>query len=63
VVVSHYRVNLGAISTGYAIPIGVNDEVVMNRVDALATPAANVLAEDVMEFLFPDAPPDGGLEP
>jgi hypothetical protein len=29
----------------------------MNRVDALAAPAVNVLAEDFMEFLFPDAPP------
>jgi hypothetical protein len=63
VVASHYRVNLGAISMGYVIPEGLDDEVEMNRVDALATPAANVLAEDFMEFLFPDAPPAGGLEP
>jgi hypothetical protein len=27
VVASHYRVNLGAISTGYVIPEGLNDEV------------------------------------
>jgi hypothetical protein len=33
---SHYRVNLGAISTGHVIPAGVDDEVEMNRVDALA---------------------------
>jgi hypothetical protein len=32
-------------------------------VDALAAPAANVLTEDFMEFMFPDAPPAGGLEP
>jgi hypothetical protein len=32
----------------------------MNRVDALTAPAANVLAEDIMEFLFPDAPLAGG---
>jgi hypothetical protein len=63
VVASHYRVNLGAISTGYVVPAGVDDEVEMNRVDALTTPAANVLMEDFMEFLFPDAPPAGGPEP
>jgi hypothetical protein len=60
VVASHYRVNLGAISTGYVVPVCVNDEVEMNRVDTLAAPAANVLAEDFMEFLYPDAPPAGG---
>jgi hypothetical protein len=54
VVASHYRVNLGAISTGYVVPIGVDDDVEMNRVDTLAAPAAHVLAEDFMEFLFPD---------
>jgi hypothetical protein len=54
VVASHYRVNLGAISTGYVVPIGVDDEVEMNRVDTLAAPASHVLAEDFMEFLFPD---------
>jgi hypothetical protein len=59
VVVSHYRVNLEAISTGYVVPVDVDDEVEMNCVDMLATPAADVLAEDFMEFLFPDAPPAG----
>jgi hypothetical protein len=34
----------------------------MNRIDALAAPAANVLAEDFMEFLFPDSPPASGPE-
>jgi hypothetical protein len=63
VVVLHYQVNLGAISTGYVVPIGVDDEVEMNRVVALAAPTANVLAEDFMDFLFPDAPPAGGLDP
>jgi hypothetical protein len=62
-VASHYQVNLEVISTGYVIPEGLDDEVEMNRVDALAAPAANVLAEDFMEFLFPEAPPAGGLEP
>jgi hypothetical protein len=60
VVVSHYRVNLGAISTGYAVPVGVDDEVEMNRVDTLVAPAADVLAKDFMEFLFSDAPPASG---
>jgi hypothetical protein len=60
VVASHYQVDLEAISMGYVVPIGVNNEVVMNRVDALAAPAANVLAEDFMYFLFLDAPPAGG---
>jgi hypothetical protein len=63
VVASHYRLNLEAISTGYVIPEGLDDEVEMNRVDALAAPAAHVLTEDFMEFLFPDAPPASGLEP
>jgi hypothetical protein len=63
VVVSHYRVNLGAISTGDVVPAGVDDEVEMNRVDTLAAPAANVLKEDFMDFLFPDAPPASGPKP
>jgi hypothetical protein len=63
VVASHYQVNLGVISTGYVVPAGVDDEVEMNRVDMLAAPATNVLAEDFMEFLFPDAPPASGPEP
>jgi hypothetical protein len=66
VVASHSRVNLGAISTGYIILEGLDDdgaEVEMNRVDALAALASNVLAEDFMEILFPSAPPAGPLEP
>jgi hypothetical protein len=62
VVASHYRVNLGAISTGFVVPIGIDNEVEMNRVDALTAPAANVLIEEFMEFLFSDAPPAGGPE-
>ena len=49
-----------AVSTGYVVPVGVDDEVAMNRADALAAPAADILAEDFMDFLFPDAPPAGG---
>jgi hypothetical protein len=60
VVASHYRVDLEAISMGYVIPVGIDDEVEMNHVDTLAAPAANILAEDFMEFLFSDAPPAGG---
>jgi hypothetical protein len=55
VVASHYWVNLGAISTGYVIPEGLDNEVEMNRVEALAALAANVLVEDFMEFLLSDA--------
>jgi hypothetical protein len=60
VVVSHYRVNLGALPTGYIIPEGLDDdgaEVEMNRVDALPAPVADVLADDIMEILLPDAAP------
>jgi hypothetical protein len=53
-------VNLEAISTGYVVPFGVDNEVEMNRVDTLAAPAADMLAEDFMEFLFPDVPLAGG---
>jgi hypothetical protein len=60
VVSSHYQVDLEAVSTGYVVPVGVDDEVAMNRADTLAAPAADVLAEDFMDFLFPDAPPAGG---
>jgi hypothetical protein len=47
---------------GYVAPVSVDDEVEMNHVDTLAAPAANILPEDLMEFLFPDAPPAGGPE-
>jgi hypothetical protein len=62
VVASHYQVDLEAVSTGYVVPIGVDDEVAMSRADALAAPAAKILAEDFMDFLFLDAPPAGGPE-
>jgi hypothetical protein len=61
VVASHYQVDLEAVSTGYVVPVGVDDEVAMNRADMLAAPA-DVLTEDFMDFLFPDAPPAGGPE-
>jgi hypothetical protein len=62
VVVSHYWVNLWAISTGYVVPAGVDDEVEMNRMHTLAAPVAIVLTEDFMDFLFPDAPLAGSPE-
>jgi hypothetical protein len=61
-VVSHYRVDLEAISTSYVVLVSVDDEVEMNRVDTLAAPATNILTEDFLEFLFPDAPLAGGPE-
>jgi hypothetical protein len=46
VVASHYQVDLEAVSTGYVVPVGVDDEVAMNHADALAAPAADILAKD-----------------
>jgi hypothetical protein len=62
VVASHYQVDLEDVSMGYVVPIGVDDKVAMNRADALAAPAADILVEDFMDFLFLDSPPDGGPE-
>jgi DNA-binding Lrp family transcriptional regulator len=56
VVASHYQVDFEAVSSGYVVPVGVEDEKAMNRVDALAATAADMLAEDFADFLFPDAP-------
>jgi hypothetical protein len=55
VVRSHYEVNFEAVASGYVIPEGVEDEVAMEQVDALAADAAEMLTEDFLEFLFPDA--------
>jgi hypothetical protein len=60
VVASHYQVDFEAVSTGYIVPDGVDDETVMNRADALAAPAADMLAEDFTDFVFPDAPVASG---
>jgi hypothetical protein len=59
VVGSHYQVNFEAVASGYVIPEGVEDEVAMERVDALAAAAIETLAEDFEDFLFPDAPDPG----
>jgi hypothetical protein len=58
-VASHYLVDFEAVSSGYVVPVGVEDEEAMNRVDALAATAADMLAEDFADFLFPDAPGAG----
>jgi hypothetical protein len=55
VVRSHYEINFEAVAEGYVVPEGVEDEVAMKRVDALAADAADALAEAFEEFLFPDA--------
>jgi hypothetical protein len=54
VVRSHYEVNFEALAEGYIVPEGVEDEVAMERVDALAAEAAGSPAEGFEEFLFPD---------
>jgi small-conductance mechanosensitive channel len=55
VVRSHYEVNLEAVASGYVVPEGVEDEVAMERADELAAAAAETLAEDFEDILFPDA--------
>jgi hypothetical protein len=59
-VASHYQVDFEVVSSGYIVPVGVEDEVAMDRADALAATAADMLAEDFTDFLFPDAPAGGG---
>jgi hypothetical protein len=59
VVASHYQVDFEAVSSGYVVPVGVEDEMAMNRADALAATAADMLTEDFTNFLFPDAPGAG----
>jgi hypothetical protein len=55
VVRSHYEINFEAVTEGYIVPEGVEDEVEMERVDALAADATEALADAFEEFLFPDA--------
>jgi hypothetical protein len=43
------------VAEGYIVPEGVEDEVAMEHVDALAADAAEALAEAFKEFLFSDA--------
>jgi hypothetical protein len=58
-VVSHYQVDFEAVSSGYVVPVGVEDEVAMNRAGALAATATDLLAEDFTDFLFLDVPGAG----
>jgi hypothetical protein len=60
VVASHYQVDFEAVSSGYVVPVDVEDEVAMDRADALTVTAADMLAEDFTDFLFPYAPAAGG---
>jgi hypothetical protein len=52
-------VDFEAVASGYVVPDDFENEVAMDRADALATTAADALAEDFMDFLFPDAPGAG----
>jgi hypothetical protein len=56
VVASHYQVDFEAVSSGYVVPFGVEDEEAINHADALVATATDMLAEDFTDFLFPDAP-------
>jgi hypothetical protein len=49
-------VNFEVVASGYVVPEGIEDEVAMERADVLAAAAAETLAEDFKDFLFPDAP-------
>jgi hypothetical protein len=62
VVRSHYEINFEAVAEGYIVPEGVEDEVAMEHVDALAADAAEALAEAFEEFLFPVLTPKFGKE-
>jgi hypothetical protein len=46
---SHYQVDFEVVSSGYVIPVGVEDEEAMNHVDALAAPTVDALAKDFMD--------------
>jgi hypothetical protein len=52
-------VDFEVVASGYVVPEGVEDEFAMERADALAAAAAGTLAEDFMDFWFPDAPDAG----
>jgi hypothetical protein len=63
---SHYRVDVAALATGYIVADELDEdgaEAEVNRLDVLAAPDANILADDFEEVLFPNAPPAGHLEP
>jgi hypothetical protein len=60
VVASQYQVDFKAVSSGYVVPVSVKYEVAMDRANALAATATDMLAEDFTDFLFPDALAAGG---
>jgi hypothetical protein len=53
------RLRTHARPSSAAAPVGVEDEVAMDRADTLTTSATDMLAEDFTDFLFPDAPAAG----
>jgi hypothetical protein len=59
-VASHYQVDFETVSSGYVVPVGVEDEVAMDRADALTATTADMPIGDFTDFLFPDAPTVGG---
>jgi hypothetical protein len=59
VVASHYQVDFESVSSGYVVPVGVDDEEAMNHADALTASAPDMLAEYFADFLFQDAPGAG----
>jgi hypothetical protein len=48
-------VNFEAVASSYVVPEGVEVEVAMEQVDALAADAAETLIEDFLEFLLLEA--------
>jgi hypothetical protein len=52
-------VDFEAVSSSYVVPVGVEDEVAMNRMNALAATAADMLTKDFVDFLLQDAPGAG----
>jgi hypothetical protein len=63
---SHYRVDVVALAMGYIITDDLDHdgaEAEANRLDALAAPATDIVADDFEEVLFPNAAPVGPLEP
>jgi hypothetical protein len=66
VVQSQYQIDVAALATSCLVADDLDDdgaEAEVNRLDAIATPAADILANDFEEVLFPNTPPGGPLEP
>jgi hypothetical protein len=66
VVQSHNRVDLAALATGYIIVDDLDGDGVqaeVDRLNALATPATDILADDFEVVLFLNAPPLGPSSP